>query len=189
MTAASSSTPGRAPSSTASKEIGVRQIEWVLHTHHHRDQSWGTGRLREHGAKVAVPEHETPSLSSRPSSSGNTSASTTTTTTATPFFALAENVPVDADLEDYETFTWRDVELQIVPAKGHTHGSSMLIGSIDGQSVAFTGDLLGAGGVLYQYHALEYGYGDQQGALFTPAVAARRCGGTRPIWRSRPTGT
>ena len=40
------------------EEIGVRQIEWVLHTHHHRDQSWGTGRLREHGAKVAVPEHE-----------------------------------------------------------------------------------------------------------------------------------
>ena len=43
----------------------------------------------------------------------------------------------------------------------------MLIGTVDGQKVAFTGDLLRAGGVLYQYHALEYGYGDQQGALFT----------------------
>ena len=31
-------------------QIGVSQIEWVLHTHHHRDQCTGTPRLREHGA-------------------------------------------------------------------------------------------------------------------------------------------
>ena len=74
---------------------------------------------------------------------------------------------VDADLEDYEPFRWRDVEFMVLPAKGHTHGSSMLIGRIDDRCVAFTGDLFSAGGVLYQYHALEYGYGDQQGALFT----------------------
>ena len=39
-------------------ELGVKQVEWLLHTHHHRDQCWGTPRLREHGAKVAVPEYE-----------------------------------------------------------------------------------------------------------------------------------
>src|ERR1700720_325729 len=27
-------------------ELGIEQIEWVLHTHHHRDQSWGAGHLR-----------------------------------------------------------------------------------------------------------------------------------------------
>src|SRR5205085_11785108 len=37
---------------------GVKRIEWVLHTHHHRDQCWGTPRLREHGTRVAVPEYE-----------------------------------------------------------------------------------------------------------------------------------
>jgi glyoxylase-like metal-dependent hydrolase (beta-lactamase superfamily II) len=39
-------------------EAGVRRVEWVLHTHHHRDQCWGTPRLRCHGARVAVPEYE-----------------------------------------------------------------------------------------------------------------------------------
>ncbi len=39
-------------------ETGVRRIEWVLHTHHHRDQCAGTPRIREHGAKVGVPEYE-----------------------------------------------------------------------------------------------------------------------------------
>ena len=37
---------------------GVERVEWVLHTHHHRDQCWGTPRLRRHGARVAAPEYE-----------------------------------------------------------------------------------------------------------------------------------
>ncbi len=40
------------------KEIGVRKIDWVLHTHSHRDQCQGTPRLVEAGAEVAVPEKE-----------------------------------------------------------------------------------------------------------------------------------
>ena len=39
-------------------EAGVKRIEWVLHTHHHRDQCWGTPRVRTQGARVAVPEYE-----------------------------------------------------------------------------------------------------------------------------------
>ena len=148
------------------EEIGVRQVEWVLHTHHHRDQCWGTDRLRDHGARVAVPEHER-HLFEQVELFWRHKRVYDNYNDRNSFFSLAENVAVDADLEDYETFRWRDVELEIVPAKGHTYGSSMLIGHIDGRRVAFTGDLLGAGGVLYQYHALEYGYGDQQGALFT----------------------
>ena len=148
------------------EDIGVQQVEWVLHTHHHRDQCWGTGRLRAHGAKVAVPEHER-HLFEQAELFWQHKRVYDNYNDRNTFFSLAENVAVDADLEDYETFTWRDVELAVIPAKGHTYGSSMLIGSIDGRRVAFTGDLLCAGGVLYQYHALEYGYADQQGALFT----------------------
>lgn len=39
-------------------EIGVSRIDWVLHTHHHRDQCWGDGKLIEQGAKIAVPQYE-----------------------------------------------------------------------------------------------------------------------------------
>ena len=47
----------------------------------------------------------------------------------------------------------------MLPAKGHTLGSSALLAKIDGRLVAFTGDLLAAGGQLYQLHAMEYTYG------------------------------
>src|SRR5262245_2018421 len=38
--------------------LGVKQVEWVLHTHFHRDQCDGTERLAETGAKIAVPRGE-----------------------------------------------------------------------------------------------------------------------------------
>ena len=38
--------------------LGVKQVDWVLFTHHHRDQCYGADRLVSHGARLAVPEHE-----------------------------------------------------------------------------------------------------------------------------------
>ena len=118
----------RRPRRPPSRKSACKQIEWVLHTHHHRDQSWGTPRLRDSTAPKSPSPNTNATSSTRPNSSGNTSASTTTTTTATPSSPSPKTCTVDADLQDYETFTWRDVQLEIIPAKGHTHGSSMLIG-------------------------------------------------------------
>ena len=147
-------------------EIGVRQIDWVLHTHHHRDQCWGTEKVRAVGARVAVPEHERHLFEDAELFWRHKRLYSNYNDRST-FFSIGKDLPVDESLLDYESFVWGGFELAIIPAKGHTHGSSMLVGEIDGQNVAFTGDLIGAGGVLYQYHAMEYGYGDQAGALFT----------------------
>src|SRR5581483_3648153 len=39
-------------------EVGVRQVEWVLHTHHHRDQAQGDALLEARGIPIAVPARE-----------------------------------------------------------------------------------------------------------------------------------
>src|SRR5690349_1658685 len=38
--------------------IGVKRVEWVLFTHHHREQCQGAPRLHGTGAKIAAPEAE-----------------------------------------------------------------------------------------------------------------------------------
>ena len=38
--------------------VGVRSVDWLLFTHHHRDQCCGAGRLAEAGAQIAVPRYE-----------------------------------------------------------------------------------------------------------------------------------
>src|SRR5688500_15529080 len=40
------------------KNIGVSRVEWVLFTHHHREQCRGAGRLDRSVTKVAAPEGE-----------------------------------------------------------------------------------------------------------------------------------
>jgi glyoxylase-like metal-dependent hydrolase (beta-lactamase superfamily II) len=147
-------------------EAGVRQVEWVLHTHHHRDQCWGTPRLRDHGARVAVPEHER-HLFDRAELFWQMRRTFDNYNDRNTFFAAGSDVAVDAVLEDYETFTWRGYSFFVLPAKGHTLGSSALLVEIDGRLVAFTGDLMAEGGKLYQLHAMECTYGCMEGVLFT----------------------
>lgn len=148
------------------QQAGVQKVEWVLHTHHHRDQCTGTPRLREHGAQVAVPEYER-HLFDQAELFWQTRRTYDNYNDRNTFFTVGTDIPVDAVLEDYETFRWRGYEFFVLPAKGHTLGSSALIVKIDGQTVAFTGDLMGAGGKLYQLHAMEYAYGSMEGVLFT----------------------
>ena len=147
-------------------QAGVSHLNWVLHTHHHRDQCAGTPGLREAGAQVAVPEYER-HLFEQAELFWQTRRTFDNYNDRNTFFTVGKNIPVDAVLEDYETFSWRGYEFYVLPAKGHTLGSITLIADIDGRTVAFTGDLMATEGKLYQLHAMEYTYGAMEGVVFT----------------------
>lgn len=147
-------------------DIGIKSIEWVLHTHHHRDQCWGDQRLIGHGAKIAAPAHER-HLFEQAEVFWQTRRTFDNYDDRNNFFTIGRNIPVDFVLEDYEEFQWHNYSFFVLPAKGHTPGSSTLIVEIDGRCIAFTGDLIAKGGKLYQLHAMEYTYGDMVGAIFT----------------------
>lgn len=146
--------------------IGIDRVDWVLHTHHHRDQCWGTPVVQKTGAKIAVPEYER-HLFDNVEAHWQARRVYDNYNDSNTFFSLGENVRVDAVLEDYETFAWREFVFRVLPAKGHTYGMVSLITDVDGQKIAFTGDLMTRGGRLYQLHAMEYGYGDLLGVEFT----------------------
>lgn len=158
-------------------EPGIESLEWVLHTHHHRDQCWGTPKLVEDaGVRVAVPEHERHFFAAA-HEHWQAKRVFDNYSDGSHFFAPGIDINVDALLEDYETFSWRDFDFFVLPAQGHTFGSSALLATIDERLVAFTGDLMTAGGHVYQLHSLEYDYGDMVGVSFTlqSLQALRRC--------------
>ena len=86
---------------------------------------------------------------------------------ANNFFTVGRHIAVNAELADYDCFTWREWEFFVLPAKGHTLCSCALLAHIDNRLIAFTGDLMVSGGKLYQLHAMEYEYGSLQGLMFT----------------------
>lgn len=147
-------------------KIGVRRVEWILHTHHHRDQCSGDVRLQEAGAKVAVPEYER-HLFEQAELFWQTRRIYDNYDCRNNFFSLGFDITVDATLDDYELFTWHGYEFFVLPARGHTGGSSSLLVTIDGRLVGFTGDLMRKSGLLYQLHAMENRYGDMSGVIFT----------------------
>ncbi len=148
------------------EELGIRKVEWVLHTHHHRDQCWGDPKLVASGTRVGVPQHER-HLFERAELFWQTRRIYDNYNDRNTFFAIGNDIPVTATLDDYEIFEWRGYRFFVLPAKGHTLGSVALVVEIDERLIVFTGDLIAQGGLLYQLHALEYTYGDMVGALFT----------------------
>lgn len=139
------------------EEIGVREIEWVLHTHHHRDQCQGDDRLVAGGTRIAVPAREAALFESVEAfwrlrrQFDDYDASSVSNT-------LARSIPVARRLADYATFEWRGHRFRVQPTPGHTRGSVSYLAEIDGRAAAFSGDVIAAPGHLDAIHDLQWQY-------------------------------
>ncbi|HOE10919.1 MAG TPA: MBL fold metallo-hydrolase [bacterium] len=142
--------------------LGVSHLDWVLHTHHHRDQCQGDHLARKHGARLAVPRYERFLFDEAENFWRNRRLYDVYNVRNT-YFTLTQNIPVDADLADYEKFSWNGIEFTILPTPGHTYGSISLIAQIDGKRVAFTGDLIASPGKVQTLYDLQFNYGGFDG--------------------------
>jgi glyoxylase-like metal-dependent hydrolase (beta-lactamase superfamily II) len=143
-------------------DLGIRQIEWVLHTHFHRDQCDGTPTLARLGARVAAPGAELGYFADADAFWRGRQIFDNYNT-YNDFFAPTRSMTVDRALGDYETFTWQGIDLHVLPAPGHTKGGIALYGMIDGQWVAFTGDAVHHSASPWTLFDLEWSYGQQTG--------------------------
>ena len=115
-------------------DIGVSQVDWILHTHHHRDQCQGDHLANERRIPLAVPAHELPYFEEVEVLWGALQIYDIYDVRQT-FFTLAKSVRTTRVLEDYETFEWGDFRFFVQPTPGHTLGHIALIARIDGAVV------------------------------------------------------
>lgn len=146
-------------------DIDVSHVEWILHTHHHRDQCQGDKLANERGIPIAVPAHERPYFDEVEVFWGSRQIYNIYDVRQT-FFTLAESIQVDRSLIDYQTFEWGPYRFLIQPTPGHTLGHIALVVEVDGRKVAFTGDLLREPGRVHALYDLQYGYGAPDGSEF-----------------------
>ncbi|MFN8526633.1 MAG: MBL fold metallo-hydrolase [Chloroflexota bacterium] len=159
------------------EEIGVREIEAVYHTHHHRDQCQGDDKLADRGIPIGVPEREAAQFAETEafwrlkriyhnydvSSVGN---------------SLPRPVPVAHRLRDYERIEWRGHAITVLPTPGHTKGSVTYLFEVDGKRVGACGDLIAEPGALHTIHDLQWQYGmpDALGAALHSTMLVRAQG-------------
>jgi glyoxylase-like metal-dependent hydrolase (beta-lactamase superfamily II) len=142
--------------------LGITKIDWILHTHHHRDQCQGDGRAVERRIPIAVPYHET-HLFAEAQNFWRTRRIFHLYYVRNDFNTLTEDLPVARRLTDYSTFRWGQTEFFVTPTPGHTLGSITLLAAIDGQKVAFSGDLMYAPGRILNLYDTQINYGGAEG--------------------------
>ena len=146
--------------------LGITKIDWILHTHHHRDQAQGDWIAIERGIPIAVPAHER-HLFEDVERFWRNRRIFELYEVRNDFFSLTRNVPVAASLHDYASFSWREHQFFVQPTPGHTIGSVTLITEIDGTKVAFSGDLIYSPGKVQNLYDLQYYYGQHEGVDFS----------------------
>lgn len=161
-------------------EIGVRRVEWVLLTDHHRELCQGAPRLERAVTRVAASAAEQellenplafrkwhPRLGDKYSVHGSSYAR-----------PPAAPVKVDRTLADGEVFTWHDFELTCVSTPGHSPGGMSFLIRRDGRTLACTGGVMHDGAKLTNWFDTEWDYGFSKG-LDTLITSVEKLAGLR----------
>lgn len=160
------------------QDIGVRQVEWVLFTHHHREQCQGGARLAGTGARVAAsaiekPLFETPSnfRKMRP-----TLADAYTVHGASYVRPPVNPITIDRTFSKMDDLTWRDREIWVIETQGNSPGHTSYLWRRDDRWLAFTGDLMVDGARMHTWYDTEWDYGFAKGLYELGKSAAQIAG-------------
>jgi glyoxylase-like metal-dependent hydrolase (beta-lactamase superfamily II) len=142
-------------------EIGVRRVEWVLFTHHHREQCLGAPRLKDTAARIGAPEVER-AFFERP-----TDFRKMNVRLGDPFTVHGASyvrpphqaIHLDRTFQDNDTFEWRGHQFVCVSTPGNSPGSMTYRLRHKDRWVAFTGDVILDGARMHTWFDTEWDYG------------------------------
>ena len=142
-------------------EIGITNVEWVLFTHHHREQCQGAPKLKGSGVKVAVPEAER-AFFERPYDFrkmkvrlGDPFTIHGTSYVRPPI----EPIQVDHAFQTNDVFRWRGYEFTCVATPGNSPGSMTYLLKQGERLLAFSGDVMLDGAKMHTWFDTEWDYG------------------------------
>jgi len=159
-------------------EIGVKRVEWVLFTDHHREQCQGAsklGRWRERGLKIAAPEAER-ALFERPLDfrKMNVSLGDAFTIHGASFVRPPiQPIPIDRAFATNDTFDWGGHKFVCEETRGSSPGGMTYLLRANGRALAFSGDVMLDGAKLHTWFDTEWDYGFAAGIQALRQSAAR----------------
>jgi glyoxylase-like metal-dependent hydrolase (beta-lactamase superfamily II) len=135
---------------------GSSVVDWVLFTHHHRDQCSSVSRLVRKGTKVAVPAREKMFFDEAHRFWDTADNIIDHRYDFRPhLFTLRDSVPVARALQGGDVHEWEGLRFQVLDTPGHTDGSVTYLVEVAGRRVAFTGDLIAAPGQIWEIYSLQ----------------------------------
>jgi glyoxylase-like metal-dependent hydrolase (beta-lactamase superfamily II) len=138
-------------------EIDVDKVDYILHTHYHRDQCYGDHRALEQKIKIAAPKREK-KLFNEAENFWKIKSYYNIYYFKPTFFVSTYDIPLDFTFIDNDVFNWDSYQFKVLGTRGHTTGSVSYVLKLDNEVIAFTGDLIHSGGKVINYYDLEYSY-------------------------------
>jgi glyoxylase-like metal-dependent hydrolase (beta-lactamase superfamily II) len=157
---------------------GVDAIDWVLVTHHHREQTWGLLNGQRHPglakAKIACHSAEKPLLTQPLSYRAIKPAlgDPFTVHGASYVRPLPAPVRVDHTFSKMDSFIWQGITFWCIETVGNSPGHMAYYAIIDGQTCLFGGDVMTGTGKMPNWFDSECDYGFGAG-LFALAASAQ----------------
>ena len=146
-------------------EIGVKRVEWVLFTGHHRELLQGVGRLDLSKTQVAAPKEEqafleTPSQFRKWYPRNNDKFTVHGASYVRP---PQSALKVDRWLTDEEAFAWRGRSLRCLGTPGHSPGGMSYVLKSGDRTYVFVGGLMHDGAKFSNWFDTEWDYGFAKG--------------------------
>ncbi len=137
--------------------IGVRQVELVLLTHHHRDQVQGLCDIHSPAFQVAVPEKEAHFFEDV-ETFWRTVRIDLNYDCRSHWNTIRKSIRVDRKLKAGDQVKWREFTLEVLATPGPTDYALSFLSRIDGQTVVFCGNLISAPGRVPNWYDLHWDY-------------------------------
>ncbi len=96
------------------------------------------------------------------------------------------DLPAQQYLADGETVSWRGIEIRYLEAPGYTRDGGIYLATLDGVKVAFTGDLLLAGGRVPDLYSMQEEIPEAKVGGIT-VISAGSANGSPPSANSPPS--
>ncbi len=143
------------------RSIGVEHIDWVLFTHHHREQCQGVASVDRNRTRLAAGETERelfeaplnfrkwkPNLGDRYSVYG-----------ASYVRPPRQPIAIDLGLKDGDIFQWEGFDIHCLETPGHSPGSMTYIIERGDTKIALSGDMVHQGSKMVTWFDTEWDYG------------------------------
>lgn len=161
---------------------GITSVEWVLFTHHHREQCQGATKIDRNSTKVACSAIERPFFETplnyrkwRP-----TLGDAHTVHGASYVRPPIQPIRVDHQFSKMDTFEWRGHEIWCMQTPGNSPGSMTYLIKTGGSFIAITGDLMLDGAKMHTWYDTEWDYGFAKG-IYELANSAGQLAGYDPL--------
>ena len=137
--------------------LGIKSVDELLFTHHHRDQAFRAAELAAAGARVCVPAAERAHFDSVADYWNSPKARWHIYSFHPHHLMLAEPVGVDATVAGGDTIRWGPATIRVLDTPGHTDGSVSYVVEVDGRRVVFSGDTIYDTGQIWDLYSLQKG--------------------------------